>query len=64
MNKKKLRKARIKIDKVDQKIFNLIKQRTNIVKYMLTLKTLKKQIVDQKRINEILKKIKFKSINN
>ena len=51
MNKKKLRKARIKIDKVDQKIFNLIKQRTNIVKYMLTLKTLKKQIVDQKRIN-------------
>jgi len=64
MNKKKLRKARIKIDKVDQKIFNLIKQRTNIVKYMLTLKTLKKQIVDQKRINEILKKIKIKSIKN
>ena len=64
MNKKKLKKARIKIDKIDQKIFNLIKQRTAIVKHMLTLKTLKKQIVDKKRIKEILKKIRIKSIKN
>ena len=64
MNKKKLEKARINIDKLDQKIFNLIKKRTQIVKYMLSLKKFKKQIVDKKRINEILKNIKNISIKN
>ena len=52
------------IDQLDQKIFNLIKKRTQIVKYMLSLKKFKKQIVDQKRINEILKNIKNISIKN
>ena len=37
MSNNKLKKARSKIDKLDNKIFNLIKQRTQIVKYMLTL---------------------------
>mgnify|MGYP001408830620 CR=1 FL=1 len=64
MNKKKLKKARMDIDQLDQKIFNLIKKRTQIVKYMLSLKKFKKQIVDKKRINEILKKIKNISIKN
>ena len=64
MNKKKLQIARNKIDQLDQKIFYLIIKRTAIVKYMLSLKGFKKQIVDHKRINEILNKIKNKSIKN
>ena len=64
MNKKKLKVARIKIDQLDRNIFNLIKKRTQIVKYMLSLKQFKNQIVDHKRINEIIKNIKNKSIKN
>jgi len=64
MNKKKLLIARNKIDQLDKEIFYLIKKRTAIVKYMLSLKGFKKQIVDHKRIKEILKKIKNKSIKN
>ena len=64
MNKKKLQIARNKIDQLDKKIFYLIKKRTAIVKYMLSLKKFKKQIVDHKRIKEILKKIKKQSIKN
>ena len=64
MNKKKLKIARNKVDQLDQKIFNLIKKRTQIVKYMLSLKKFRKEIVDQKRNNEIFKKIKNKSIKN
>ena len=56
MNKKKLNIARNKVDQLDQKIFNLIKKRTQIVKYMLSLKKFRKEIVDHKRNNEILKK--------
>ena len=64
MDIKKLQKARKKIDQLDKEIFNLIKKRTAIVKYMLSLKGFKKQIVDHKRINEILNKIRNKSIKN
>ena len=64
MNVKKLKKARNKIDLIDNNIFNLIKKRTKIVKYMLNLKEYKSQIVDQKRIKIILKNIKAKSIKN
>ena len=64
MNKNKLKIARKKIDKIDNKIFILIKQRTQVVKSMLKIKKLKKQIVDQKRIFNILKNIKKKSIKN
>ena len=64
MNKKKLQVARSNIDKLDKEILYLIKKRTSIVKYMLNLKEFKKQIVDHKRINKILKKIKNKSIRN
>ena len=62
MDKRKLKKARDKIDQLDNSIFNLIKKRTHIVKYMLDLKQFKNQIVDIKRINEILKNIKKKSL--
>ena len=62
MNKKKLLIARNKVDQIDKKIFYLIKKRTAIVKYILSLKGFKKQIIDHKRNKEILKKIKNKSI--
>ena len=64
MDIKRLNLARKKIDKLDNKIFYLIKRRTQVVKYMLGLKKFKKQIVDHKRNNEILKKIRNKSIKN
>ena len=64
MNKKKLLIARNKIDQLDKEIFYIIKKRTAIVKYMLSLKGFKNQIVDHKRIKEILKKIKNQSIKN
>ena len=64
MDKKKLKKARDRIDTLDSRIFELIKQRTNVVKKMLKLKESKNQIVDQKRIKGILREIKKKSIKN
>ena len=64
MDRKKLIKARKNIDKVDSKIFNLIKKRTKIVDRMLSLKKQKSQIVDRKRINVILKNLKNRSIKN
>ena len=64
MDKKKLKKARDKIDQIDNSIFNLIKKRTKIVKYMLGLKRFKSQIVDYKRIDAIFKNIKRKSLKH
>ena len=64
MNKKKLKIARKKVDQLDEKIFDLIKKRTQIVKYMLNLKKYKNQIVDHKRINIILKNVRNKSIKD
>ena len=64
MTIKKLKIARKRIDKLDNNIFNLIKKRTQIVKYMLSLKKFKKQIIDHKRINKILKNIRNKSIKH
>ena len=64
MDKKKLKKARIKIDLLDKSIFNLLKKRTKVVKYMLSLKQFKSQIVDHRRINTILKNIRKRSIQH
>ena len=64
MNKKKLQAARSKIDQLDKKILHLVKKRTTIVKLMLSLKEHKKQIVDHKRIREMLKNIKKISVKN
>ena len=64
MNKMKLYSARKKIDLLDKSIFNLIKKRTKIVNHILSLKKFKKQIVDLKRINIILKNIRKKSIQH
>ena len=62
-NKKKLEGIRTNLDKLDNKLLALIKYRTSLVKDVLKLKEFKKEIVDQKRINFILNKIKVKSKN-
>ena len=61
-NKKKLDLLRVKLDKLDNDLLKLIKKRSNLVNEVLKVKIHKKEIIDQKRINLILKKIKTKSI--
>jgi chorismate mutase len=61
-NKKKLDLLRIKLDKLDTKLLKLIKKRSNLVNDVLKVKIHKNEIIDQKRINYILKKIKKKSL--
>ena len=62
INKKKLDLLRIKLDKLDTELLKLIKKRSGLVNEVLKVKIHKKEIIDQKRINLILKKIKKKSI--
>jgi len=64
MHRSRLKKERRKIDIIDQQIFKLIKKRTIVVKKMLTLKKYKHEIVDHKRIKEILLKLRRKSVLN
>ena len=64
MDRFRLKKERKKIDKIDEQLFKLIKKRTAVVKKMLKLKKYKREIVDHKRINEILLSLKKKSIKN
>ena len=60
-NKKKLEIIRSKLDRLDNNLLSLIKNRTILVKEVLKLKEFKKEIVDKKRIKFILKKIQIKS---
>ena len=60
-NKKKLALIRVKLDKLDNKLLFLIKDRSYLVNEVLRLKEFKKEIVDKKRINYILGKINKKS---
>tara|TARA_B100001540_G_scaffold315710_1_gene343644 strand:+ start:509 stop:799 length:291 start_codon:yes stop_codon:yes gene_type:complete len=64
LKKNKLNLIRKKLDKLDNILINIIKKRTFLVKDVLRLKEYKKEIVDKKRINKILKNIKKKSIQN
>ena len=64
IKKKELNLLRIRLDKLDNELLKLIKKRSNIVNEVLKVKTHKKEIIDQKRINFILKKIKKKSIRS
>ena len=64
MDRNRLNKERKKIDNIDQQIFKLIKKRTGVVKKMLALKKYKHEIVDHKRIKQILLTLKRKSIKN
>ena len=61
-NKKKLELIRIKLDSLDTELLKLIKKRSNLVNDVLRVKIHKNEIIDQKRINFILKKIKKRSI--
>ena len=62
MNMSNIQKIRKKLDKIDIKLLRLIKERSNLVDNVIKLKKTKKEIVDKKRINFILKKIKKNSI--
>ena len=64
LKRKKLNKIRIELDKLDNSLIKLIKKRTNLVNQVLKLKEKKKEIIDNKRINMILKNIRKKSITN
>ena len=61
-NIKKLDLLRIKLDRLDTELLKLIKKRSNLVNDVLRVKIHKNEIIDQKRIDFILKKIKKKSI--
>ena len=62
INKKKLNLIRIKLDRLDTELLKLLKKRSNLVNDVLKVKINKKEIIDQKRINIILKRIEKKSI--
>ena len=61
---KKLSKIRSELDKLDNLLIKLIKKRTFLVKKVLLLKEKKSQIIDKRRIKEILLNIKKKSLKN
>ena len=52
----------MKLDRLDNDLLKLIKKRSNLVNDVLKVKIHKNEIIDQKRIRFILKKIKKKSI--
>ena len=62
--KRKLIYLRAKLDKLDNILIKALKQRTTLVKQVLKLKENKNQIVDKKRIKQILSNITKKSIKN
>jgi len=64
LKRKKLSKIRSELDKLDNSLIRIIKQRTALVKKVLKLKKKKSEIIDKKRINSILKNIKKKSLKN
>ena len=62
MKNLKLKLLRKKIDKLDDKLLNLIKIRTNLIISVLEKKKFKNQIIDKSRIKHVLKLVKKKSI--
>ena len=64
IKQKKLNRLRRKLDKLDNSFIKLLKKRTELVKKVLNLKEHKNQIIDRKRIKNILIQIRKKSIKN
>ena len=62
MNNKEIEKIRKNIDLIDRSLLNLIGKRTKLVDQLMKVKKNKSQIVDKKRIKEVLKKIRNESI--
>ena len=58
---KKLNKIRVKLDKLDNKMLNIISKRTRLIDNVIKIKLYKKDIVDKSRIKKILSNIKKKS---
>ena len=61
MKNKNILIIRKKLDKLDNKLLQIIKKRSNLVDQVLVNKQFKKDIIDKKRIKVILKNIKIKS---
>ena len=61
MQNKNINKIRKKLDKLDDSMLSIIKKRSILVNKILREKKFKKQIIDNKRIHKILKRIKIKS---
>ena len=61
MVNKNIIKIRKKLDKLDNKLLNIIKKRTKLVDIVIKNKKFKKDIIDKKRISIILKNISKKS---
>ncbi len=64
MVNKNILKIRKKLDKLDNQFLKLIKKRVKLVDQVLSNKKFKKDIIDKKRINVILKDIATKSKKN
>tara|TARA_X000001036_G_scaffold51290_1_gene40848 strand:+ start:160 stop:441 length:282 start_codon:yes stop_codon:yes gene_type:complete len=63
MKDKNITVIRKKLDKLDLEMLSLIKKRSLLVNKILKEKKYKNQIIDRKRIKNILKKINKESIN-
>ena len=61
MMNKEILKVRKDLDKLDNKLLDIIKKRTRLVDIVIKNKKFKKDIVDRKRISTILKNISKKS---
>ena len=61
MINKNILRIRKKLDKLDNSFLDIIKKRTVLIDEVIRNKKFKKDIIDKKRINVILKKIKIKS---
>jgi chorismate mutase len=57
-----INKIRKKLDKIDIKLLQSIKDRSILVDQIVRLKKNKKDVIDKKRINFILKRIKTHSL--
>ena len=63
MVNKNILKVRKLLDKLDNDLLQIIKKRTKLVDIVIKNKKFKKDIVDRKRITQILKNISVKSKN-
>ena len=60
-NTPEMKAIRSKIDVIDSKLLPLMVKRSKLVEKALELKISKSEIVDKKRINEIIKKISYRT---
>ena len=60
-NTPEMKAIRNKIDVIDSKLLPLMVKRSKLVEKALELKVSKSEIVDKKRINEITKKISYRT---